>query len=121
MNDDGIVREVVIGKGRGGRTGRVELIATCRRLALEDGDSVENMTWRLMRGLQHWGERGDAKCAELFLKYIAKMTPDEGATPDGVTVNNNTVVIENGPPIPDNPSGFAERGARVIRELDLLG
>jgi hypothetical protein len=121
MEDDEAVREVVlIGKGRGGRTGRVELIATCRRLALEDGDTVDNMVWRVMRGLAHWGERGDAKCAALFLQYLAKMAPDSGTPADGVTVTNNTVVIEGGPPIPSNPSEYAAQGARVIRELDLL-
>lgn len=112
--------EIVIGKGKGkgGRAGRVELIATCRRMALEEGDTLESMVWRVLQGLAHWGERGDAKCGELFLKYTSKLAPDEGAPADGVTVN--AVVIEAGPPLPKNPSDYAELGARVIRELDLL-
>jgi len=120
-DDDSPPRNVaLIGKGRGGRVGRVELIATCRRLALEEGDSLENMVWRVMRGLSYWGERGNDKSAALFLKYAAKLAPDDGA-PVQPTVTVNNLVIGQGPPVPQDQSSYAKRCALMLRELELLG
>jgi len=101
-------------KVKGGRTGRVELIAVCRRMAIEEGTTLEVMLWETIKGVAHWARHGDAACAKLMLSLFAR---DEASAPEGVPSAKD---VEIGPPVPRDQAHYAELGEKVIAELDLL-
>ena len=62
---------------RGVQSGRVQLVAMCRKLALEEGTTLEAMLWEVIKGMTYWAARGDAACAKLVLGMLARDEPDE--------------------------------------------
>ena len=103
-------------KVKGGRTGRVELISVCRRMAIEEGTTLEVMLWDTIKGVAHWARNGDAACAKLMLTLFAR--DDSTTLPD---VSAAAKDAELGPPVPRDPAHYAELGEKVIAELELLG
>ena len=106
----------IVGMGRGGRTGRVELIAVCRRMALEEGDSLDHMLWRAAKGMAHWAERGDAACAKVLFSCFARFEPD-GAEPVPDNVTNNTINLQSGPTMPEHVETYMREVEAASRAL----
>lgn len=57
---------------RGGRLGRVELVAIARRFALEEGTSLEQMVWRVVQALYQRAVAGHTDSAAMFLDLTSK-------------------------------------------------
>lgn len=99
---------------KGGRTGRVELIAACRRMAVEQGTTLEAEIWRAVQGvLQRAASDGDAKALETVLKWCARYDPD-GAEGKGATVEvTNQTLNLSGPAPPDDLNAYVEEVKRI--------
>lgn len=100
---------------KGGRTGRVEFIAACRRMAIEDGTTLEAAIWEGVKGVLHRAAMdGDAKALETVLKWVARYDPD-GAEGKGATVEvtNQTLNLSAGPAPPDDLSAYVEEVKRI--------
>ena len=107
--------EVAI-KARGGQTGRVQLIAMCRRMAIEEGTTLEVLLWESVKGIARFAMQGDHHCAKLMLSLFARDdSNDIRAAEDAAAAETQ------GPPIPANQQGYAAEASRVIKELKLLG
>ena len=96
---------------RGGRLGRVELVAIARRFALEEGTSLEQMVWRVVQALYQRAVAGHTDSAAMFLDLTSKeaLEVKQKAAPAGATVNIAAV----GPAMP-----AADYVAEVRRVLD---
>lgn len=62
---------------RGVTSGRVQLVAVCRKLALEEGTTLDVMLWDVVKGLAYWAARGDAACGKLVLGLLARDVVDD--------------------------------------------
>ena len=105
------VRELRV--GRGGNNGRVELVAVCRRMALENGTTLDLMLWEVVQGLMFWASKGDAACAKLVLTMFAR--DDSTAPPLEGVVGPATDAKIGGFVVSDE---YAAELARVVGELD---
>lgn len=98
---------------RGVTSGRVQLVAVCRKMALEEGTTLDVMLWGVIKGLAYWAQRGDAACGKLVLGLLARdaeeapasSSPDAGAK--DAEVNGYIRSPE-----------YAAEVARVLGELD---
>lgn len=104
----------------GGQTGRVQLIAACRRLAISDGTTLEEALWEAVRGMIAKAAEGNVAAFEQVMKWLSVYEAD-GAEPKdkggainlGVGVNfgaNDAAKIGESP-------DYAAEVDRVITEL----
>ncbi len=111
-----------VAKIRGGRHGRVELVALCRRMAIEEGDTLDHMLWRVIRSMVDWAEKGDHHCAKLLFSFLARHIEDGAPQPDtvpigGFVANSIVVNLAAGPPVPQDVSAYVAEVERVALEL----
>lgn len=95
----------------------------CRRMAIENDDTLENMVWRVMRGLATRAEEtGDPAAVKLFMSLVAKHEPT-GAEPHnptgigGFSANNVQININDGPTPPNDVQAYINDVKRISVEL----
>ena len=104
---------------KGGRTGRVEFISACRRMAIEDGTTLEQALWEALKGvMRKAAEDGDAKSLDIVLKWVARFDPEGAETKAGaaVEITNNTLALGTGPQLPERLDDYYERLAKIEEE-----
>lgn len=106
------------GPGAPKGTRKVDMLALCRRKADEDlldgknnGLDLDGMIWAMMKGLMVQAGKGNARCAQIVLDYLA-VAPDRRPVVN-VDVDARQVNVGTGPPVPEG----AALGA-YIREIE---
>lgn len=84
---------------------RIDILRVCAHHAEQEGTTLDAVLWVMMKGLIARGSVGDAKCAELALRFLA-VQPEDRRTVD--------VNVNAGPPLPD-ATAFARNLAEVAR------
>ena len=98
---------------RGVTSGRVQLVAVCRKLALEEGTTLDVMLWDVVKGLAYRAARGDAACGKLVLGLLARdVVEDEPKSSPGDGAKDAEVTDYVRSP------EYAAEVARVLGELD---
>lgn len=87
---------------RSGRVGRVELIAACRRLAIEGGTTLEAEIWRSVQGMMDAAASGDTKAFEQLMKWFGRFDPDGAEPKDGGAAVQVNVGVAGGPTPPND-------------------
>jgi len=107
---------------RGGRTGRVEFIAACRRMAIEDGTTLEAALWEGLKAiLIDIRDNADLDKLERVLKWVARferdgMVPQEGKGDGGAPVQVNVGVAGTGPQFPPQLDAYFDELEELERQ-----
>lgn len=105
----------------GGGNARVNLIAACRRLAIQDGTTLEEALWEATRGMIAKAAEGNVEAYQLLMKWFGKYEL-EGAEPKeskgaALNVGIGLGLPADGPAAIGESPEYAAEVKRVIGEL----
>ncbi len=101
------------GPGRPKGTGKIQVLATCRRCAKDEGLDLDQLIWGMMKGLIQCGSEGNAKAARVVLDHLAvaveKAMPEINVDIDARSVSLNTGEGATLPPTSDEASAYLQK------------